>query len=206
MTTPYSTLRQLIAHLDDTLTASPAALHGLWVGRMSAGSLNDTHSCWSYTLRYLGRTEAVDSNLAKAFQALMHYTLGDLDKADFSFELWLPDDRRSCQERLLALAEWCRGFLEGLVSVTGNDLNTLSADTRELLQDLMEIGDVDTDIDECDQDEREYLELAEFVKVAALNIFLDIQSGRNRAEAALASVSGIAALTGVGDEKAPTLH
>lgn len=186
-----------MAHLDDTLTTSPAGVHGLWVGRLSVGSSRDTQGCWDYTLRYLGMKGSVDANLSQAFLRLMQYTQGNLDQTDFSFELWLPDEDSACRDRLVALAEWCRGFLEGLISVTGNQINNLSDDTRELIHDLMEIGDVDVDIDESEQDEREVLELTEFVKVAALNIHLDVQGQRKSVEEA----SLKAAL-----EPKPTLH
>ncbi len=180
MTTPYSALRQLLAHMDDSPEASPSGIHGLWVGRLAAGGADDSAACWSYTLRFLGRSDSmdsIDSRLSQAFMGLIRFTLGSMEQSDFTFTPWLPDDEANCRARLLALAEWSRGFLEGLVSVTGNDLAQLSEDTRELLTDLMDIGDVDLDIDESEQDEREYEELAEFVKVAALNIFLDIRNG-----------------------------
>lgn len=188
-----------MAHLDDTLTTSPAGVHGLWVGRLSVGSSRDTQGCWEYTLRYLGQKDGVDEKLSQAFQRLMQYTHGNLDQTDFSFELWLPDEDSACRVRLIALAEWCRGFLEGLISVTGNQLNNLSDDTRELIHDLMEIGDVDVDIDESEQDEREVLELTEFVKVAALNIHLDVQGQRKAFEDACQKAD-------VSTEPKPTLH
>ncbi len=176
MSRPYAALRQLIEHLEHDAHFTAAALHGLWCGRISAGESADSPPGWVYTLRVLTGEEQgglENPTLESAFQKMREYAMGDLQQEDFSFELWLPEDDAPCSTRLSALADWCRGFLEGLVSVKGDKLDALSDDSRELVQDLMEIGDVDTDLDESEQDEREYLELVEYVKVAVLNIHLD---------------------------------
>lgn len=174
MANPYAALSQLIDHLEAEPQVSPAGLHGLWCGRLSAGERVESPAGWTYTLKILGcSAESTPASLTEAFRRMREFAMGSLGQEDFSFELWLPDDGESCSTRLAALADWSRGYLEGLISVDGQVLETLSADSRELVDDIMQIGEVDTALEESEQDERELYELTEFVKVAVLNIHLE---------------------------------
>lgn len=173
MAQPYSTLQQLIDHLDQASDASPAALHGLWCGRLAGGEPPASEGCWEYTRKLLSAPREVDERLIKAFRALMNFSATSLEDQQLGFTPWLPSDSQPCAQRLQALAEWCRAFVEGLLSVRRDALSSLSGEARELLNDLIDIGEVDSDIGESDQEERELEELTEFVKVAVLHLYLD---------------------------------
>ncbi len=100
----------------------------------------------------------------------------------FAFSPLLPNDGRPIEQRVEALGEWCQGFLLGL-SVGGLPrAKQLSADAREVLQDLAEMGQVDSyRLDGGEQDERSYAELVEYLRTAVLLLHTEMLSRRQPA-------------------------
>lgn len=93
---------------------------------------------------------------------------------DFDFPLFLPDDDEPLELRATALAEWCRGFIYGL-GYGGMDKEAeWQGDSREILQDMVEISRLDSD---CggEVDENAFMELSEFVRVGVLVIFAELR-------------------------------
>ncbi|MBU6953165.1 UPF0149 family protein [Hahella sp. HN01] len=179
MSQPYHALQQLLNRID--ADATPAGVHGLWCGRMAAGDRAQDNDWWSYTQRFAGSVNAIEENLQAAFKAVYGYAEAALMQDNMSFQPWLPEDAVECSLRVAALADWCRGFVEGLTSVLGSGLSSCSADVQEVLQDLVDIGEVDPEVDGDEQDERELLELTEFVKVAALNVLQELTAAKKNA-------------------------
>lgn len=98
-----------------------------------------------------------------------------LEDEEFGFEPMLPDDDVHLGDRAEALAEWCDGFLLGFAAGRGRG-GPLSAESEELVTDLQSIADgLDgasfTDAD--DDDENDYAQLVEFVRIAALSLFAE---------------------------------
>ena len=110
---------------------------------------------------------ALESVLTEAFES----TVRQLEDEEFGFALWLPDDEGSLEERTIALAQWCSGFLAGLAS--GGQLDALSEETREAIEDLQqiasaEISSPDEGTPENEEDETAFVEIVEYVRVVAL--------------------------------------
>ncbi len=98
-------------------------------------------------------------------------TLRQMDDEEFGFSLWLPDDDESLEERTIALAQWCSGFLAGLA--TGGQLDSLSEESKEAIEDLQQIARAELsspagDTGESEEDETAYAEIVEYVRVVAL--------------------------------------
>lgn len=101
-------------------------------------------------------------------------TVQQLQDSDLQFELWLPDDEQSLEQRTEALAQWCTGFLAGLG--LGGDLPDLSDEAREALDDLQQIARAaytavdDSNAADADgeEDERAFVEIVEYVRVVTL--------------------------------------
>jgi uncharacterized protein YgfB (UPF0149 family) len=98
-------------------------------------------------------------------------TVQQLADEDLGFALWLPDDEESLEERTIALAQWCSGFLAGLAS--GGQLDALSEEAAEAIEDLQQIARAELsspagDTGESEEDEVAYAEIVEYVRVVAL--------------------------------------
>ena len=111
--------------------------------------------------------EALRAALAEAWQS----TIAQYDDEEFGFALWLPDDDEPLEERTIALARWCSGFLAGLGS--GGQLDALSEEAREAIGDLQDIARAELSApggagSESEEDESAYAEIVEYVRVVAL--------------------------------------
>jgi uncharacterized protein YgfB (UPF0149 family) len=98
-------------------------------------------------------------------------TVAQFDDDEFGFTLWLPDDDEALEERAVALARWCSGFLAGLG--IGGQLEALSQEAREAIADLQEIARAELSAPsgegpESEDDEAAYAEIVEYVRVVAL--------------------------------------
>lgn len=116
---------------------------------------------------------AMDAVLAETFES----TLRQLEDEDFGFALWLPDDEDTLEERTIALAQWCSGFLAGLA--TGGQLDALSEEAKEAIEDLQQIARAEISSPgadaEAEEDEAAYTEIVEYVRVVVLTMREDFR-------------------------------
>lgn len=101
----------------------------------------------------------------------IEYAADDLASPEFTFEPLLPGDEFAMSERIEGLAEWCEGFLTAFDESGGE----LDDDATDALEDIERIAEVDGDDDE---DEFDFFNVAEHLKVAVLTIF-DSTQGRD---------------------------
>lgn len=125
--------------------------------------------------------EAISAVMVEAWEA----TMKQLEDEELGFELWLPDDDELLEERAIALAQWCSGFLAGLGSAS--TLEGLSEEAREALADLMEISRAEiasSPGDEAGSEEEEgaFAEIVEYVRIVALSLFEEF-SGPGKGDA-----------------------
>ncbi|MET0094287.1 MAG: UPF0149 family protein, partial [Sedimenticola sp.] len=80
--------------------------------------------------------------------------------------------------RARGVSEWCEGFLYGM-GVAGVDPEVrLSGETREALNDLIEITRMDVDVLEDDEEDEDALvEVGEFLWVAAMLVHEELVNG-----------------------------
>ena len=195
---PYQALQQLLDKVDSII--SPATVHGLWCGRLSAKDNMESAEWWNYTWQVINTEMDVPENMKAAVKAVAGYAANHMQQENFGFELWLPEDDQDIRIRMDALADWCQGYIEGLTSVLGGELVSVSDDAKELLQDLLDIGELDCEVDGSEDDEKQLMELTEFVKVAALNLWHEFR-GNNNTEAGKAEIS-----QPEGNTPSPTIH
>jgi uncharacterized protein YgfB (UPF0149 family) len=157
---------------EGVLTLSPAELHGLMTGQLSAGARFDTDTQLRVLCELMNINQLADEQAALVFASLYQISLAQLLDEDLGFQLLLPDDDQEISQRVDALSSWCSGFLAGFGMYLGEQ--SMSDALREGLQDFSEIAQVSTDPDELDdEDESGLLELQEYVRMAALYIFAE---------------------------------
>jgi uncharacterized protein YgfB (UPF0149 family) len=97
----------------------------------------------------------------------------------FEFEPLLPGEEADLDTRVRALAEWCRGFLLGLVAGGLKDLRTLPGEAGEAVRDLVEIAEVELGEGESGEAaERALAELIEYVRAAVTLLYEDLHPRR----------------------------
>jgi uncharacterized protein YgfB (UPF0149 family) len=152
-----------------------AECHGILCGLLC----RDPGSDVDIFLRLLQLLEVVDEPgpaLRISLQELFVGTRDQLVDENMSLALWLPDDDDPLEERILALAQWCTGFLAGLGSGPEGRLDTLSEDAGEALRDVQQIalaefaGDI-----ESEEDEAAFAEIEEYLRVVTLMLREDLR-------------------------------
>jgi len=116
------------------------------------------------------------SGLRMAFDDLLQATRSQLADVDMGFSLWLPNDDEMLEERTMALAQWCSGFLAGLGSSGDGTLSAMSDDANEALRDIQQISTADVSgTEESNDDETAFAEIVEYIRIVILMIREDLR-------------------------------
>ncbi len=135
-------------------------LPGAWIGNTLADA-ND-------------QPRQVPVDAYQKLELLYRESLAALDGADMAFCPLLPADDCDLTTRTAALAVWCQGFLYGLAVRGLRDLTDLAGETREFLEDLVQISHAELDAaaaEASEQDELAYAELVEYIRVGVQLFF-----------------------------------
>lgn len=162
--------------------AEQAECHGLLCGLLCCNS-----SCTAGD--FLGHLSAMQllTDPGAAMSAVMielrDSTVRQMEDEEFGFELWLPDDDETLEDRTVSLAQWCSGFLAGLGS--GCSLDDLSVDAGEALEDLIDISraEISAEAGQApggEDDEAAYAEIVEYVRVVALTLNEEFRGPGNK--------------------------
>lgn len=168
----YDLLNSALHRMNAQLSASET--HGLIAG-MSSLYLPENSNAWQNIL--LAELECSDISAQDwdVFSSLREQVLMELGSEEYEFELLLPDDEDSLEERLEAIALWCRGYLTGLAlaGLSTTELNNQLV--QEVVEDLSQIANMSIETENKQEAEFDYMQLVEYVKVAAHNINLELQ-------------------------------
>jgi uncharacterized protein YgfB (UPF0149 family) len=157
--------------------AEAAECHGLLCGlvcRDASRSVGD----------YLDHLEAMQllvqpsGALGEIISELFDGTVRQMEDEELGFELWLPSDDEPLEERTIALAQWCSGFMAGLASA--GPLDSLSEEGAEAIEDLQQIARAEIsgppgNAEELEEDEAAFVEIVEYVRVVALMMHEDFR-------------------------------
>lgn len=151
---------------------SPAELQGVLCGKLCAGD-SISHAAWlEQVVETLALMEPPGDELSEILCTMLKINRQQLTGDDFSFSLLLPDDEQGLNLRVSALSEWCHGFLSGYGSVEQEGA-VLSGETQETLQDFADIVQIEVDDEVAPSGESDFLELVEYVRMAAMSLFLE---------------------------------
>jgi len=154
-----------------TLDASALAeCHGVICGLICRESAETANGCLGH-LKSLQLLVDPDSAMQDLVVELHESTTKQMDDEEMGFGLWLPDDDEALEDRMIALARWCAGFLAGLAC--GGQFESLSEEAREAIDDLAQIGRAELTTpegvdEESEEDEEAFFEISEYVRIVAL--------------------------------------
>ncbi|TFH68051.1 UPF0149 family protein [Gammaproteobacteria bacterium LSUCC0057] len=155
------------------VAVTPSSYHGFLCGRIAAGAVTiDELVVLSSDWLTLDeeRVSAADDALRELIAAVVEGVSDD----GFSFQLLLPSEELPLSERLAATGEWCGAFLSGVGEGLGGAFN-VTEDGREALEDLAAIAQVSTELHGDDDEERDYAELCEYIRVAVQLLYDDLR-------------------------------
>ena len=94
------------------------------------------------------------------------------------WRLGMKTRKASIQRTLIALGDWCRGFMAAYALVLVEPEGAgLGEEVAEILKDIGAIADVGLSGEEDDEEaEGSYFEITEYLRFATLNLYLDNDS------------------------------
>lgn len=149
---------------------SAAFIQGMLMGLM-CGEGDIKEAVWLKRLL----DEAKVTSVKEGFLVAMHQLYLDAEAAlngsGFELTLFLPADNEALSFRAEMLGQWCEGFLYGL-GLAGKTESKLQGEVAELCQDFGNIARIDVGdlMEASEQDESDFMELVEFVKIGVLTI------------------------------------
>lgn len=170
----------------------PSELHGALAGQLAAGQRLSTERWETFAAEHVGTenllpAEGGSPDARDFFEAVYTQTLHGLQSDQMNFRLLLPEDEAPMAERLFALSAWVRGFLEGMARAGGERLAGAPEEIRELIEDFVAISQVEDDVDEEEEAENEgqWAEVSEFVRIGAMTVFAEFNRDKPAASRSL---------------------
>lgn len=157
--------------MDAGVTSNAAEAHGLATGMLCV-DIRVSSDLWLKEL--LAESNPLTDVDKLTLLALLEQTAQLLSEGGFEFDLLLPDDEESLSNRVEALRHWCLGFLLGLGFTRSGD--DWPGESGELLKDLVEFTQVDSDVEGEEEDESAFFELVEYVRVAVQVVQSDLSA------------------------------
>lgn len=156
---------------------TPAELHGMTCGLL-CGSDGERQKEWpDIALDFLdldlGQSRDEIVAVLSTFYEQVSVSLND---ENFGLQLMLPEDDTELLTRACSLGEWCQGFLHGFGRSGIGGEQEIPADVADALRDLAQICLIETDIDASEENETYWMELVEYVRMAAITIHMEIGS------------------------------
>lgn len=165
------------ALLEQGEMVSPAELHGCLCGLLGGGVGNDPETLLAELESTLDLS--LHGDLADAARSLHAELIECLSEGSFDFQPLLPGDDLELPQRTIAMAGWCRWFLSGYAQArvqAGAQGKAVAPDSAEALRDFAAIAQAGSEEDDArdeDDAEADYIELLEYLRVAALNVLTD---------------------------------
>ncbi len=164
--------QKIYRDLDEKLKSTPwnsgaAEAHGLLTGLACRGVRTENIASKVYLFR-------VDNPEGTTlFEGMLELVLRDLQSEEPTFNLLLPPEEAGNKEIAFAISDWCQGFLQGFCFDGETEINRQGEDIQELINDMIEIGNIDvTSIEENnEEDEKSLVELEEYLRVGIQGIY-----------------------------------
>lgn len=165
MTPDYSMMQELLR--TSVPDCTPATLHGVITGLLTSGA-PDIDEEDIATLMQQEFTPVI----AQLVSRLITTTRSQLQELDYSFQLLLPQDDAALAMRVLALGSWCDSFTAGFSAGFVQAESALDEEGREALTDIAQLaGLMDEGTDDLDDEEGDYMELVEYVRMATVTLY-----------------------------------
>lgn len=168
----YETLATLLADAEAEISAAEA--HGILTGVLCAPAAAG---------RDAGQVAAASASIdgpaadeiVGELRALTEQTERQLHDPDFGFEPLLPAEGADLGQSTEALADWCRGFVYGLLAAGVKDFRRLPDDVREFLDDVMKMCDAEVSVGApSEEDARALAELTEYLRAGVQLVYEEL--------------------------------
>lgn len=173
--------------LDDALRRcgsgyDAAQSHGLLASRLAVTGRDGGYDWIAYVLDGSDESNALRKECEAMLSSMFERAAKSLSERQSDFAPFLPDDAIDLDARAQALGHWCEGYLHGLVSVQhSNALKKRLAEEpiADIIKDMLQLTRATAgDAPEDDATEDAYVELVEYLRVAAQLVYEELAEFR----------------------------
>ncbi len=157
----------------ENVTAHAAEIHGVLTGLIASGFEFESTDYIGMINDMLNNAEGLPAKVESVIKAMFSDIWQNILDENYSFQLMLPDDDDSIVERGHALGTWVQGFNLGF-GLQQKKSSVFSDDVKEVLADFVEIANLSDEMEEDEDTEQAYFEIAEYVRISALLCFTEL--------------------------------
>ncbi len=170
-TLDFSSVQAIFTSEDVKIHA--AEVHGVLTGLISAGYLYEDADYLIVLNDMLNNGEGFPTSVKLTLKSVFSDIWQNIIDDSYSFQMMLPDDDDTIIERANGLSHWVQGFNLGFGLQQKNTSN-LSEEVQEVLTDFVEIANLSNEMEEDEDTEQAYYEIAEYVRISALLCFTEL--------------------------------
>lgn len=159
----------------ESIEAHASELHGVLTGLVCAGFAFESDDYLAMINDLFNNGEGLPREVKSTVKLMFSQVWTDIIDDSYGFQLMLPDDDDSIVERGHALGAWVQGFNLGF-GLQQKDKAILSEDVKEVLVDFAEIANLSDEMEENEETEQSYFEIAEYVRISSLLCFTELGS------------------------------
>ena len=166
---------------------SAGQVHGLLCSRLAVAGADGATRWFEQVLDETDPQNALRDECESMLDSLCAVTWRQLVERQSEFQLLLPDDDDPAATRADAMGRWCEGFLHGLVSEKHSEelKARLAAEPLvDIIKDMLQITRATADEGDDGEDDA-YVELVEYLRVAAQLVYEELADFRTAGEDAL---------------------
>jgi hypothetical protein len=160
------------------INSHASEIHGVLTGLICAGFEFEDRGYFSLLSDLFNSGDSIPGNVKKLLEPLYSQLWASILDDNYSFNLLLPDDDDTIAERGHALSMWVQGFNLGF-GLQQKDTPVVSDEVKEVLTDFVEIANLSDEMDEDEDTEQAYFEIAEYVRISALLCFSELATPPN---------------------------
>lgn len=169
----YSELSELLRQ--SGAVARAADCHGFLCGHLCVTDLPE-RDIWEEYLDLQTDNDTLANDCLDQIDRLLADTRRFLDSPELDFQLMLPDDDGPLSERVLALGEWCNGFVNGFALGQFSAAIMANEECKDLIESFTRICQVDAADVGDEGDEQALFELIEYVRMGTIFLFDQLQT------------------------------
>ncbi|MBS0287203.1 MAG: UPF0149 family protein [Proteobacteria bacterium] len=149
---------------------SPAYIHGMISAMLCVATPEEAGKSIEKEIPSLGQSGVVN----ELFNALLINTKMDLENDQRAFRLMLPSDEESLVQRVEGVTNWCEGFLQGISCTNMSGLLNDNPIVKEVLADIEQIKEASLEVQEGEENEKDFMEIVEFIKVSVMLVYAQV--------------------------------
>ena len=166
-----------------------AQVHGLLCSRLALGGTEGAKRWFEQVLEETDPNNALRAECERILDSLCAITWRQLVERQSEFCLLLPFDEDAAEIRAESMAQWCEGYLHGLVAEKHSDElkeKLAAAPLSDIIRDMLQITRAAAD-DDGDEEgiETAYAELVEYLRVATQLVYEELAEFRSSVEETL---------------------